>query len=199
MESRERGIRIGLRGPLLTPQNQGHKLQIRVHVISARFPVLIIVNRSPPSGPGEMESPTSMTVGPVEYLLLSYREGRLGADVTTEAWRLVTSGTIRILDLALIKRTSTAILRCRSMTDQEGWPSSPASLRRSRDCSTRRTSPTEWSYGARKLCGPCPVWEIPGHDLSLLGCGCRSCLAAGWESWRRYRRGRGSVGIGSRG
>jgi Family of unknown function (DUF6325) len=51
-----------------------------------------------------MESPTSMTVGPVEYLLLSYREGRLGADVTTEAWRLVTSGTIRILDLTLIKK-----------------------------------------------------------------------------------------------
>ena len=47
-----------------------------------------------------------MTVGPVEYLLLSYREGRLGAGGGRdyEAWRLVTSGTIRILDLTVIKK-----------------------------------------------------------------------------------------------
>src|ERR1700746_371512 len=45
-----------------------------------------------------------MIVGPVEYALLSYGDGGLGADVTAELATLVDAGMIRILDLALISK-----------------------------------------------------------------------------------------------
>jgi hypothetical protein len=45
-----------------------------------------------------------MLVGPVEYALLSYDDGGLGADVTAELAKLVDDGLIRILDLAVITK-----------------------------------------------------------------------------------------------
>jgi hypothetical protein len=48
--------------------------------------------------------PDSMIVGPVEYALLSYDDGQLGADVSVEFAKLVDAGMIRILDLAFISK-----------------------------------------------------------------------------------------------
>jgi Family of unknown function (DUF6325) len=44
-----------------------------------------------------------MTVGPIEYILLSYGDDGVGA-VVPEIAKLVDSGTIRILDLAVITK-----------------------------------------------------------------------------------------------
>jgi Family of unknown function (DUF6325) len=44
-----------------------------------------------------------MTVGPIEYILMSYGDDGLGAAVS-EIAKLVDSGTIRILDLAVITK-----------------------------------------------------------------------------------------------
>lgn len=45
-----------------------------------------------------------MTVGPVEYMLLSYGDNGLGDGVVSELGKLVDDGKIRILDLALVSK-----------------------------------------------------------------------------------------------
>ena len=64
----------------------------------------IVVYEPPRGGPTGERKTVPMIVGPVEYAVLSYDNGGLGADVTTELAKLVDAGMIRILDLALISK-----------------------------------------------------------------------------------------------
>ena len=62
-----------------------------------------------------------MLVGPVEYALLSYDDGGLGADVTAELAKLVDDGLIRILDLAVITKDEDGAVNLAEYDEASGF------------------------------------------------------------------------------
>jgi len=62
-----------------------------------------------------------MLVGPVEYALLSYDDGGLGADVTAELAKLVDVGLIRILDLAVITKDEDGAVNLAEYDEASGF------------------------------------------------------------------------------
>ena len=62
-----------------------------------------------------------MLVGPVEYALLSYDDGGLGAGVTAELAKLVDDGLIRILDLAVITKDEDGAVNLAEYDEASGF------------------------------------------------------------------------------
>jgi Family of unknown function (DUF6325) len=62
-----------------------------------------------------------VSVGPVEYMVLSYGENGLGA-AADEISKLVDNGTVRLLDLALIEKDEDGAIGLFDTTKPTLWP-----------------------------------------------------------------------------